>query len=117
MDLFHGTRTPFDHFLPQYYRTGEGFGNFTGWYFCDTLRGALVHCESYLRCNVRAGEGYILHCKIGEQWIKHHVDAEYADPIYGSPIYGVPLSASAEIMVLDRLPARQVLEQLYGPIG
>ena len=45
------------------------------------------------------------------------MDAEYADPIYGSPIYGVPLSASAEIMVLDRLPARQVLEQLYGPIG
>ena len=45
MDLFHGTRTPFDHFLSQYYRTGEGVGNFTGWYFCDTLRGALIPGE------------------------------------------------------------------------
>lgn len=116
MILYHGSRASFKHFDPAFFKTGEGVGNFNGWYFCSAEHGALVHCESYLRCSLIKSEGFILTCSIDPLHVENDVDGVYADPIYRSSIYGVSLSSSKEIKILDVSPARDIFERTHGKI-
>jgi len=116
IDLYHGSRSNFSLFNPGKYRSGEGAGHYKGWYFCSTKKGALYHCESYLKCNVRLDEGFVLHCQIEKKFIDEDIDDMYTEHGYGRPIYGVLLQYSQKIQVARVIPAREVFESVYGAI-
>ncbi len=116
IDLYHGSRNVFNIFDPSYIRTGEGAGSYDGWYFCSAPKGALRHCESYLKCDVRQKEGFILHCQVEKAFVDIDIEDAFTEPCYGRPVYGVLLENSSRIYVVRVTPARDVFESIYGKI-
>jgi hypothetical protein len=116
IDLYHGSRKNFSLFDPEYYQSGEGAGDYKGWYFCSTQKGALCHCKNYLKCEVRQNEGFVLHCQIEKIFISEDIDDMYTEPCYGRPVYGVLLEDSQKIKIVRVIPAREVFESVYGAI-
>lgn len=114
--LYHGSRSCFDRFETLYRRTGEGVGDYDGWYFCSTPKGALRHCERYLRCSIHENEGYVLECAIEAKYVDSDVDGIYTEPCYGGPVSGVRLFNSSKIKIVKVIGAREVFESVYGKI-
>lgn len=116
LTLYHGTRSKFEFFDPMFFKSGEGDADYHGWYFCRTLKGALWHCESYLRCDVRNNKGLILECHVDVAFTEKDIEGYFTEPKYDRPIYGVPLKHSAEIKIASALSTREVYESIYGRI-
>jgi hypothetical protein len=116
LTLYHGTRSRFDVFDPAFFKTGEGDADYYGWYFCRTLKGALWHCESYLRCDVRNSEGFILECQVEAGFTDKDIEGHFTEPKYDRPIYGLSLAYSNKIKVVRILSAKAVFESIYGKI-
>lgn len=106
LTLYHATRNRFDVFAPSFYKTGEGDADYQGWYFCRTLKSALWHCESYLRCDIRNDGGYILECEIESQFADEDIEGYFTEPRYDRPIYGVSLANSTKIKIVRVLSTR-----------
>lgn len=114
LTLYHGARSQFDQFDPTFFKTGEGDADYHGWYFCRTLKGALWHCESYLRCDVSNNGGSILECLVEEIFTDKDIEGHFTEPKYDRPVYGVPLAHSARIKIIRTYSAREVFESIYG---
>ena len=114
LTLYHASRCSFERFDPAYYQTGEGVGNYEGWYFCSTPREALRHCESYLRCNAAKNQGFILECQIESKYVDNDIDGTFTEPCYDGRVSGVSLFNSSKIKIIRIISPHDVFESVYG---
>lgn len=116
MLLYHGSKEIFSAFCPSFYRSGEGVGNYEGWHFCSTPKGALYHCEKYLECRPHGIGGSIYVCAVEDEYIDHDIDGCYTEHPYGRPIYGVLLKNTHHVKIIERLDAFYIFEKIYGKV-
>lgn len=114
MRLYHGTKAFFESFDPKYYHSGEGVGEFKGWYFCSNVDGAFAHCDRYLRCDTSSDEGVILVCEIPDKFVITDIESWQTETCYQPPIHGVHLCNSKEIRVAERISTKSVFEEKYS---
>jgi hypothetical protein len=114
MLLYHGSRKQFSLFDSRFYRTGEGVGDYIGWYFCSTPKGALYHCEKYLECRPYGEGGYIFCCEVDDKYVDIDIDGCYTEFPYGRPIFGVTLENSHQIKIINTVPALNIFVDVYG---
>lgn len=112
MLLFHGSKSIFANFEPRYYRSGEGAGEFEGWYFAQSLKGAYKHVESYLR-NIE-GPGYVYVCNVPGEIAILDCESGFTDSCYHGQAVGVSFVNSDKIEIVERLPAINLLDETMG---
>ncbi|WP_144392636.1 hypothetical protein [Pleionea sediminis] len=110
--LFHGSRNNFDRFNPRFKHSGDGTGNFEGFYFIDNLKGAWWHCKNRLKAN--RGEAYIHICEVPDHFIEYNI--EWPDSHYSSSIYGVKYIYADAISILESHEYSSLLEEAKGTI-
>ncbi len=112
MLLFHGSKAIFTHFEPKFYRSGEGVGEFEGWYFSQSLKGAYKHAESYLR-NIE-GSGYVYVCKVPDEIAILDCESGHTDSCYHGQAVGVEFENSNAIEIIEVLSVSTLHEETVG---
>lgn len=93
--LYHGSLVKFSSFQKEYKLTGEGAGEFEGFYFVDNEEGAKFHIRSPLR----SSKGFVYTCEIPDRFLSRNI--EWSDGHYRGEVFGVSFENLSYLSILE----------------